>query len=173
MITRRQMMKTLALGSTVLASDFIPGLGLAQAAVVPAASVPADLLQTFNAAKDAFNNRQWTELEKLLDPDVILNRVDDSAGSKSLLGKADVSTYLETDVAADKPQFTPTGTPKVNLRTGTVSGIAMWLDHDEDQYGNIVTTNRPISYSFSFTLRRPSAGSPRKWYLSNVYGSPD
>jgi hypothetical protein len=131
-----------------------------------------DLYQTFLKAKDLFNQRDWDDLRKLLDPDVILNKVDDPVGNQSVVGIDDVMNYLKNDVAKDKPQFTPQNPINVNSRTGVVSGTAMWLDHDTIS-GVVHTTNRPITYSFIFTLRRPSAGAPRQWFISNLYASPD
>jgi hypothetical protein len=131
-----------------------------------------DLLRTFLLAKDSFNKQDWPTLQDLLDPDVILNKVDDPVGNQSVVGKTDVMNYLVTEVAVDQPRFTPT-TINVNRRTGIVSGTAMWLDHDTDQNGEIHTTNRPITYSFSFTLRKPNPNARRKWLIVNLYGSPD
>lgn len=131
-----------------------------------------DLLHTFLLAKDAFNNQDWPTLKGFLDPDVILNKVDDPVGNQSVVGIDDVMKYLTTKVAVDKPRFTPT-TTDVNERKGIVSGKAMWLDHDTDQSGQVHTTNRPITYSFGFALRKPDSNTPRKWFIINLYGSPD
>lgn len=128
----------------------------------------ATLAKTFLQAVDAFNNRDWKKLESLLDDNVILNRIDDPSGADSIIGKAEVSKYLENEVAKDKPKFTPKDGWTPDGRTGTVKGVAVWLDHDTDQNGNVVTTKRDITFSFIFTLHKPTG-----WLIVNLYGSPE
>jgi len=128
------------------------------------------LLKTFKAAVAAFNGQKWKQLEDFLDDNVILNRIDDTTGTDSLIGKVDVSNYLENDVAGDTPQFNPIDPIEVNGRTGTVSGTAMWEDNDTDPVtGKVTHTSRKISYIFVFSLHK----SQGKWLIVNLYGSPD
>lgn len=121
------------------------------------------LLQTFNTAVNAFNAQDWATLEPLLHENVVLHRIHDAPGSYTYVGKDAVKQYLETQVALDKPQFTPVPPIDVNGLSGVIRGSATWLDHD-----NGVPTNFRISYQFIF-----AHDNAHGWRILSMYGSPD
>jgi predicted lipid-binding transport protein (Tim44 family) len=102
------------------------------------------LLETFTKAVDAFNNQDFSVLERLLHPNAVLNRIHHRKDADTVRGRADVIKYLTDKLKADKTQFTPVAPISVSIRTGTVSGTGQW----EDPQG---TKPEKISYSFIFT----------------------
>jgi hypothetical protein len=124
------------------------------------------LLQRFVLAVAAFNaassgQQDWTALANLLDDNVILNTLDPPT---MIISKAAVIDYLQHDIAADEPRFTPLSPINVDATSGRVWGRARWLDHD-----NGTTTDREITYSFTFVLHN----NDNAWYIVNMWGSPD
>jgi uncharacterized protein DUF4440 len=101
------------------------------------------LLATFNKTVHAFNSQDFKELERLLHPHAVLNRIHHRKDADSLWGREDVIKHLSNKLKADKTQFTPIAPISVGVRTGTVSGLGDW----EDEQGAI---SERISYSFVF-----------------------
>jgi hypothetical protein len=119
-----------------------------------------DLLQAFLTAVDALNNQDITKVESLLDDDIVLNRIHHLHDADIVRGKGKVVNFLSAKVNRDKPQLMPISPISVDSRTGTVSGLAIWEDHQEG------TTKEAIKYSFIFTLAPDGA-----WRIHNLSAS--
>jgi hypothetical protein len=163
MVTRRQVMKTLALGSTILTADFIQGISFA-ACSAPAATIDSSLDAAFKQAVTAFNAHDPT-IGGLLAPGVILNTVsekhDAGSGQKTkvaIFGKANVVNYFRTSFS-DSPTFTPNPdyTHFSYGRRGIVSGTACWSDNNN--------ADGPETISFMFQWVNPGSG----WLIKHLY----
>jgi uncharacterized protein DUF4440 len=115
------------------------------------------LLATFSKTVQAFNNQDFKELERLLHPHAVLNRIHHRKDAESLRGRTGVIKHLNNKLKEDKTQFTPVGPVSVDIRTGTVSGIGEW----EDRQG---ATSERIRYSFIFTQDCDT----KEWSLLNM-----
>jgi Domain of unknown function (DUF4440) len=115
------------------------------------------LLATFNKTVHAFNSGDVKELERLLHPHAVLNRIHHRKDADSLWGRENVVKHLGDKLKADKTQFTPIAPISVGVRTGTVSGIGEW----EDEQGAI---SERICYSFIFVQDCDT----KQWSLLNM-----
>jgi len=115
------------------------------------------LLATFNKTVHAFNNQDFKELERLMHPHAVLNRIHHRKDVDSLWGRADVIKHLNKKLKTDKTQFTPIAPISVGIRTGTVSGIGEWQDRPG-------ATPEKISYSFIFVQDCDT----KEWSLLNM-----
>jgi Domain of unknown function (DUF4440) len=115
-------------------------------------------LQSFFGAVDALNRQDMDGVQKLLHEEIVLNKIHDQLGT--VRGKEKVHEFLRAKVEKDKPLLKPISPISVDTRTGTVSGLAMWEDHEAS--GNI---NELIDYSFTFV--RGENG----WRINNMYAS--
>jgi hypothetical protein len=117
------------------------------------------LLQAFLRAVDALNRRDMTVVGELLHENIVLNKIHDQLGT--LRGKEKVVEFLRAKVEKDHPLLKPISPISVDSRKGTVSGSAMWEDHEST--GNI---SELIDYSFAFTWTE-GAG----WRINNMHAS--
>lgn len=117
------------------------------------------LLEAFFKAVDALNDRDIARVQGLLHNDVVLNKIHDQTGS--VRGKSDVVTFLDGKMKNHRPELKPISPVSVDSRTGVVSGVAMWEDHEPE--GDL---NELVDYSFAFT--KGSSG----WLINNMYASP-
>jgi hypothetical protein len=119
-----------------------------------------DLLRAFFVAVDAFNNQDVRNIEGALDDHVVLNKVDNRLDTDMVRGKGDVLRYFGTKLGADKPQLVPVPPISVDSRTGTVSGLARWEDHNG-------AVKKDVDYSFKFIL---APGG--QWRIHNMLATP-
>jgi hypothetical protein len=117
------------------------------------------LLQAFFKAVDALNSQDIGKVTKLLHEDIALNKIHDQTGT--VRGKDKVVEFLGTKIKEHGPQLKPISPVSVDSRTGTVSGVAMWEDHEPE--GDI---KELVDYSFAFTLGADG------WRINNMYASP-
>ena len=115
------------------------------------------LLATFNKTVHAFNRQDCRELERLLHPHAVLNRIHHRKDTDSQRGRKTVVKHLNDKLKQDKTQFTPVAPISVCIRTGTVSGIGEW----EDPQG---ATPEKISYSVIFA----QDSETKEWSLLNM-----
>jgi hypothetical protein len=120
-----------------------------------------NLEQTFYDAIGAFNRGKYEEeLAPLLDPDIILKRVDDPG---SVVGIGNVMAYLKFRQGKLNPQLDVT---KPMLRQssptlGQVSGEAVYHDQNGDD---------GIPVRFTFTFARGNENDA--WLLVNGFAAP-
>lgn len=114
------------------------------------------LLATFNKTVHAFNKQDFKELERLLHPHAVLNRIHHRKDVDSKRGRTNVMKHLNDKLKTDKTQFTPLAPISVCIRTGTVSGIGEWEDEKKKP--------EKISYSFIFT----QDSETKEWSLLNM-----
>ncbi len=120
-----------------------------------------NLEQAFYEAIAAFNRGKYEEeLAPLLDPDIILKRVDDPG---SVVGFANVMAYLRfqqgrlnPQLDVTKPAFRP---PSATL--GQVSGEGVYHDRKGDD---------GMAVRFTFTFTR--ADENDEWLLVNGFAAP-
>ena len=86
------------------------------------------LLQAFFRAVDALNRQDMTDVAALLHDDIVLNKIHDRLGT--VKGKQKVVDFLGAKVKSDRPLLMPISPISVDCRTGTVSGLAIWEDHE-------------------------------------------
>ena len=118
------------------------------------------LLSTFTNAVNAFNAEDWPAVYALLDDNVVLTTVDEP---KTIRGKDQVTRYLENKIATDHPALSPIEV-NADATTGVVQGKAFWDDDDNGK-----RTRRIITYKFVFNWH----ANEQRWYLLNLWGSPD
>lgn len=94
------------------------------------------IVNDFQSAVDAFNNRQWNVLSDFLDPKVIAFTVH---GVKPVQGRPAVLSYLQGDVSKENPQFVLIGAPQAS--GASVYGTACWTDP------------APVAVVYHFTLK--------------------
>lgn len=122
-----------------------------------------NLIDTFNAAKDAFNNRKWPTLEGILDDYVVLKLLKPTAAAVS--GKPAVMAALIADATLDNPTFTPHQPiiPHHQDQTfGFVTGTAQWVD-----------TNGSGTIHYDFVFLNVGGTNPPTWRLRSLWGSKD
>ena len=125
MITRRQAMKRLIVGSTVLAPEIVPGLGLAQAAPSTQGASKSALQTTFTEVCKIFNANQDKTIGGYLDENV---QVFSIRHHVLYDGIAQVEGYFDSEFKTH-PQFTPTNyRVTVSKQSGWVTGLAGWKD---------------------------------------------
>jgi len=117
------------------------------------------LLETFFKAVDALNIEDIGKVKDLLHDDVVLNKIHDQ--TSTVRGKDKVVEFLAEKMKTHQPRLKPITPVSVDSRTGTVSGVAMWEDHEPA--GDI---KELVDYSFAFTL------GAKGWLLNNMYASP-
>lgn len=117
------------------------------------------LLEAFFNAVDALNHQEIAKVEGLLHNDVVLNKIHDQTGC--VRGKVDVAKFLGGKMKDHRPELKPISPVSVDSRTGIVSGVAMWEDHEPE--GDL---KELVDYSFAFTL------GPGGWLISNMSASP-
>jgi Domain of unknown function (DUF4440) len=117
------------------------------------------LLEAFFKAVDALNSQDMGKVQELLHEDVVLNKIHDQTGT--LRGKDKVVEFLDTKIKEHRPQLKPISPVSVDSRTGVVSGVAMWEDHEPE--GDI---KELADYSFAFILGADG------WRIHNMYASP-
>ena len=124
-----------------------------------------ELLKRFFQAVEAFNSRNWAELEKLFDEHIVTGHIVRQDHAHTVRGKAKVKAYLEELVKKrnDVPRLTVTGPVTLNVRTGVVSGTALW-----DRYENDSIVSYPVSYSYTWKL----VPDQNEWLLLNMHASP-
>src|SRR5262249_3518021 len=115
------------------------------------------LLQTFFEAVDALHQQDISRAEALFHDDIVLNKIYDKLAT--VRGKKDVVHYLQQKVKKDQPVLKPISPILVDIRVGTVSGLAMWQDN---KAGGI---NEMVDYSFAFTL------TSQGWRINNMHAS--
>jgi hypothetical protein len=118
------------------------------------------LLTAFTKVVNALNAGDWQTVRDVCDDNVVLTTVDNPATYRN---KGRVIAYIKTKIAKDQP-ILATITVKPDSTTGIVNGIAWWEDRD-----NNVPTTRKISYQFIFNWH----DAEQKWYLLNLWGTPD
>ena len=178
MITRREMMKTLALGSTILAADFVHGCGTTQPGSQPSptpiltpsptpTATPTCLPQTsdsatldrfFQTACQQFNNHDPT-IKNLFTPNIHAYSVNTK---QKFSGASNVIAFFVRDWTTESSSFTPinynvttvmlpNGSPK-----GIIIGTACWRD-----------IHGPETIGFVFQWVQSTTGA---WLLERVYG---
>ncbi len=162
MITRRQVMKTLVLGSTVLVPDFMKGLDLAQAASQSSETHPASstakkkkLKATFVKVCTIFNANQDKTIGGYLDQNVQVFSVRHHVLYD---GVEQVEGYFDNEFKTH-PQFTPATNYKV-----TVSGLSGWIKGHagwKDDHGG------PENLNFTFKFVYTGA----KWLILSLYAA--
>src|SRR5438132_5558509 len=97
-------------------------------------------------------NGSKTDFEKLLDPHVVLFRINQNKqilGREAvLIGKKKVADFVVDELRADDPHFTPDPNQqvvRVLRNVGQVTGVADWQDNDGDM------DNGTILYDFMFS----------------------
>lgn len=167
MSTRRDFVATGALAASSLVA-LSPGSAVAAEDPQKSTEIPSFLLlpkskdigDIFDKAVDDFNKRKWDDLGVLLDDNV---RVVSVSGTTIKQGRANVIKYLKDDIAADNPNFQPVGTSTTyNL---TISGIALWTDHDLPGKGKSIGI---VTYIFTFKVY-----SDPPYRILTMYASPD
>jgi hypothetical protein len=114
------------------------------------------LKQTFDLARLYFNERNWDEVEGLLDNYVVLKRVRHADSGELVIGKNKVMDYLRNQVK-DHPKFDPQpSTQTIDENLGAVYGLANWTDDNG---------NDTIRYFFLFTKQSGD------WKLLFLWGS--
>jgi SnoaL-like domain len=117
------------------------------------------LLKAFYEAVDALNSQDIAKVTKLLHEDIVLNKIHDQTGT--VRGKDKVVEFLAKKIQEHGPQLKPISPVSVDSRTDTVSGMAMWEDHEPE--GDI---KELVDYSFAFTF------DANGWRIRNMYASP-
>jgi hypothetical protein len=117
------------------------------------------LLEAFINAVDALNSHDAGKVKELLHDDIVLNKIHDQTAT--VRGKANVASFLGEKIQKHKPQLKPISPISVDSRMGTVSGAAMWEDHEPA--GDI---KELVDYSFAFTM---VAGG---WRINNMHAAP-
>lgn len=124
----------------------------------------AHLKEAFREAYTIFNGASYDDLLPMLDPDIILKRVDDAP---SVVGVGNVMAYLKGRQVALKPKLdsfkekdlTYVGEDGTN---GQVSGLAQYHDSEKDKNG--------VAVRFTFTFTRSS--ETEDWLLINAFAAP-
>jgi len=149
MVTRRQVMKTLALGSAVLGADFMQGLSFAQQCTTQ--SVDPGLDSAFKIAQQQFMARDAT-IGGLLDQNVTVFSVKDKTRYN---GISDVEGFFTKDFK-DNPSFTPNAGYQAfsNGKRGIIIGTACWNDK-----------NGPETIGFVFIWVNQGG----KWMIKRLY----
>lgn len=121
-----------------------------------------DLKEAFHEALERFNGTEYLELRRLLDPDVILKRVDDPG---SVVGIGNVMEYLlgrqkdlEPSLKLDEEDWKGV----TYHPSGQVSGIGRYRDSKNDKDGTLVR--------FTFWFTRKTDQEP--WLLINAFAAP-
>ncbi len=114
------------------------------------------LKQTFDLARLYFNERDWDNVESLLDHYVVLKRVSHPDSKELVLGISNVMDFLRQEVK-DNPIFNPLPQAEtIDENLGSVCGLANWSDDNGSD---------TIRYFFLFTK---ASGS---WKLLFLWGS--
>jgi hypothetical protein len=132
-----------------------------------------DLDRRFTTMVTAFNNHNINAVAGFLDVNVALNTL---TPPHLYQGKNDVVTYLTGKFNDPAVKFYPLTTTS-GVATGTVSGTALWHDHDTvDAKGNNI--GEKIQYGFIFVqhLYRIDDGGnvvqdDGQWYCVNLWGT--
>jgi hypothetical protein len=122
----------------------------------------AHLKEAFREVCTLFNSANYDDLLPMLDPDVILKRVDDAP---SVVGVGNVMAYLKGRQAELKPKLdSPKDITYVggNGTNGQVSGLAQYHDSEKDKIG--------VAVRFTFTFNRGS--DSEDWLLINAFAAP-
>jgi hypothetical protein len=163
MITRRQVMKTLALGSTVLAADFLQRSSFAQQTPTATATCPTPTPDT-SGLDEAFQNAVAAfragdpSIGGLLDTDVTVFSVNTKQRYKTI---AEVEAFFTKDFKNDKPSFTPNlgynvfSIQQKRAQKGVIIGTACWNDN-----------NGPETIGFVFQWVKPQGGV---WKIRHLY----
>lgn len=162
MITRRQVMKTLVLGSTALVPDFMKGLALAQGAPQSSETHPAlstakkkKLEATFVNVYTIFNANQDKTIGGYLDQNV---QVFSIRHHVLYDGIVQVEGYFDNEFKTH-PQFTPDANYKVTVSglSGWVKGYAGW----KDDHGG----PEKLKFTFKFVY------TGTKWLILSLYAA--
>jgi len=109
---------------------------------------------TFVQAVNAFNDRNWRHLEKLLDENVVVYNISNVA---YVIGRKKAMEYFEN--IRDPENFQPTNNISwfPSVYPLSVRGIALWT---HQAHGHV---NAPINYEFQF--------APATFLLTSLWAS--
>src|SRR6476620_12448269 len=99
------------------------------------------LVETFLAAIDAFNDDDFDTYEKLLHKDVVLFHMHD-LDEDPIVGKAFVLKYMEEYSDEYEAIFKPIGSISFDEYGGIVSGVAVWIVKKDGDYQSIKVNYR-------------------------------
>ncbi len=102
-----------------------------------------NVVQTFINSVNLFNHQKWADLEKLLDPYVVVYNISSLA---YVQGRDAALQYFDSLPTVDPVQFDPTNQISFfpSVFPLSVRGIALWTHR---QHGHV---NVPIRYEFQF-----------------------
>lgn len=121
-----------------------------------------DLEKAFAHACGLFNNTQYDQLLPLLDPDIIMKRVDDPG---SIVGVGNVIAYLRGRQAQLQPQFSNVHVEAIRGANGTngqISGTARYQDEKK------IPLTIPVRFTFTFAR----SSTDEDWLLINAFAAP-
>jgi len=117
------------------------------------------LEDSFDEAIGAFNSRDYEKLVTLLDPDVILKRVDDPG---SVVGIGNVMAYLSGRQRKLHPRLSEIRKEEPREQDGQISGTAKYHDSETDEDGT------EVRFTFTFEKSEPDGD----WLLVNAFAAP-
>ena len=115
------------------------------------------LSQTFDLACEYFNSQNWNALERLLDVNVTMKKIDDPKEHHE--SRVAVMAYFNGHGTDDKARFIPsTRNEQIVGNIGLISGSGDWFTTSD--------TRQPVTIAYAYAFRNDNGN----WLAINLWG---